>query len=402
MRWQQVKDSVGLRWTLVGLACVGLVAIGLAAGCSGGDGDGTGRRVLRATLTPIASGFVRPNYVTSANDGTGRLFVVEQRGTIRIIESSGRVVPEPFLDISGEVNDTGESGLLSVAFHPNYRNNGRFFVYFCSDRDGPIRSYLAEFQVAALNPNRANEASERVLFEVDQGSFFHNGGLVTFGPEGYLWCSLGDGGNPTRQSAQDRSNLLGTLVRIDVDRSAPYSIPDDNPFAGRAGIRGEIYAWGFRNPWRYSIDPATGRIFVGDVGQDDWEEINLVKAGGNYGWPIMEGAHCFPPGTTCDQTGLELPIYEYPHGQGGVCSITGGYVYRGARYPQLRGAYFYADYCAGTIYRLTEDTGQWQSEMELDTELRITSFGVDANGEMYVVDLDGGVHRMDFAPQTPA
>lgn len=388
----------GLIGGFAALLCVCAVAFGgtLIAGCGGGDGAPA---MLRLVLTPVADGFQRPNYVTSANDGTRRLFVVEQRGTIRIIDASGQVLAQPFVDLTGVVNDFGEAGLLSVAFHPNYQSNGRLFVYFVSDRGGSTKSYVSEFRVSAGNPNQVDPGSERVLFEVDQAGYFHNGGLVSFGPRGLLWCALGDGGGATRPNAQDRSDLLGTVVRIDVDSGDPYGIPPDNPFVSQAGVREEIYAYGFRNPWRYSIDPASGRLFVADVGENTWEEVNLVEAGGNYGWPIMEGPECFPPGTNCDTSGLELPVHAYTHGQGGVCSVTGGYVYRGNRYPRLRGVYFFADYCAGTIWRLQQSGGGWQRIEELDTQLRITSFGVDWDGEMYVVDLGGGVYRMDFEAQ---
>ncbi|MGM0492759.1 MAG: PQQ-dependent sugar dehydrogenase [Armatimonadota bacterium] len=388
-------DFVPRRWPVLGLAAAALVVLGVTGGCGGGGG-GDGPERLQLVLTQVGEGFDRPNYVTSANDGTRRLFVVEQGGTIRIIDPSGQVLSEPFLDLSDIVVNTGEAGLLSVAFHPDYGDNGRLFVYFVSDRSGSLRSYVAEFHVSAGNANRVDPATERVLIEVEQGATNHNAGLVTFGPDGYLWCSLGDGGT-VASDAQDLGNLLGALLRIDVDRGDPYGIPGDNPLVGRAGAREEIFAYGFRNPWRYSIDHPTGRVFVGDVGQNQWEEIDLVEAGGNYGWPIMEGPDCFPPGSSCDTTGLELPIYEYSH-DGDVCAVTGGYVYRGDRHPSLRGVYFFADYCSGVIYRLTEDDGQWQAQAELETDLQIPSFGTDEDGEMYVVDIGGGVYRMDFEP----
>lgn len=397
--WREMTGSAHARWVLLGLASVGLIALGFTAGCGGSGGDGGGQQVLQLVLTQIADGFQRPNYVTSAGDRSGRLFVVEQRGMIWIVDPTGQVLASPFLDLSNVVNDFGEGGLLSVAFHPDYENNGRLFVYYVATDGADIKSYIAEFEVSANNANEVDDGSQQVLLEIDQASYFHNGGLVTFGPEGYLWCGLGDGGNATRPNAQDPSDLIGALLRIDVDGGTPYAIPASNPFVGQGGARDEIYAYGFRNPWRYSIDPTTARVFVADVGQDDWEEINIVEAGGNYGWPTMEGPDCFPPGTNCDTTGLELPIFQYAHGQGGVCAVTGGYVYRGNRYPQLRGVYFYADYCAGTIHRLTEDNGQWTAALELDTDLQINSFGVDEDGEMYVVDLNGAVYRMDFQAQ---
>jgi glucose/arabinose dehydrogenase len=374
-----------------------LMVAAILHGC-GGDGDGNGPIVpLELVLNPVADGFNRPNYVTSAGDGSGRLFVVEQGGRIRIINANRQVLATPFLDLSGIVDDRGEAGLLSVAFHPNYERNGRLFVYFLSQRDGRLKSYVSEFTVSSGNANRVDPGSERVLIELNQPGVFHNGGLVTFGPDGFLWIGLGDGGGAqNRDEAQNLGSLFGSILRIDVNRGNPYAIPPGNPFVGRQGARPEIYAYGFRNPWRFSLDQANGRLFVGDVGENTWEEINLVAAGGNYGWPIMEGPDCFPPGTNCDRSGLRLPIHAYQHGQGGVCSVTAGYVYRGARYPALRGTYFFADYCSGIIWRLRQSGGQWQATQELDSNLRISSFGVDEAGEMYAVDLNGGVYRMDF------
>lgn len=395
--WRGVSDSRACRRVPgTGLAVAGIVGLLIVAGCGGGGG-GQAQRPLQLVLIPIADGFDRPNYVTSANDGTGRLFVVEQKGTIRIVTPSGQVLAEPFLDLSDVVHNDGEAGLLSVAFHPAYEQNGRLFVHFVSRRSGSLTSYISEFRVAALNSDRVDGASEQVILTQRQNTAFHNGGLVTFGPEGYLWAGFGDGGGPERDNAQDRTNLLGSIIRIDVNTGFPYAIPDDNPFAGRQETRNEIFAYGFRNPWRFSVDPRNGDLFVGDVGQQDWEEIDLVESGGNYGWPIMEGAHCFPPGTDCNQATLELPIHEYAHSLPG-CSITGGYVYRGNRYTRLRGTYFYADFCTGAIYSLTEDGEGWTAELERDSDLRISSFGLDEDGEMYVVDLDGGIYRMDFEP----
>ncbi len=383
-----------IRVMIVALVCAGLGVAGTIAGCDGRNATETIEH-LELELSQIADGFSRPIHVTSAGDGSGRLFVTEQTGAIRIIDPDGQVLPEPFLDLSGVVNPTGEAGLLSVAFHPDYSNNGRLFVNFVSDREGIARSYVSEFEVDPEDPNRVQAGSERVLFSVDQATYYHNGGLLLFGPDGYLWCGLGDGHGPP-EVAQDNSNLLGALLRIDVDNGDPYGIPNDNPFVDDAQARDEIYAYGFRNPWRFSIDHETGRIFVADVGADDWEEVNLVEAGGNYGWPMMEGTHCYPPGTDCDPTGLELPIYEYTIRDVEHCAIIGGEVYRGERYPGLEGVYFFGDWCSGVIWSLLERDGEWEAQTQLDSNLRISSFGLDEDGEMYVVDLEGGVYRMDF------
>jgi glucose/arabinose dehydrogenase len=384
-------------WLILALV-VALPAIVLG-GCGGGDGEDDPPGVdLQLTLTLIADGFLRPNYVTHAGDGTRRLFVTEQRGTIRIIEN-GQVLPGPFLDLSGIVINQSEAGLLSVAFHPDYERNGRFFVNFVSERSGRLTSYVSEFRVSAGDPNVADPGSERVVLQYDQPALNHNGGLLLFGPDRLLYIGTGDGGGVVaRQNAQDLTDLLGKVLRIDVDSGNPYSIPPGNPFVGNQAARGEIYAYGFRNPWRFSIDATTRRIYLGDVGENAVEEINLVEAGGNYGWPILEGDVCFGGGN-CDPSGTVLPIYQYSHN--GVCSVTGGYVYRGARYPSLRGDYLFSDFCAGTIWRLRQTAGAWEAEAALHTGHQVTSFGEDWEGELYLVAIAGGVYRIDAEPVAP-
>ncbi|MGD9498576.1 MAG: sorbosone dehydrogenase family protein [Armatimonadota bacterium] len=387
-RWR-APGRIG-RWLGGILALCAAGALLLSAGCGGGDGGGG---QLPASLELLADGFLRPNFVTAAGDGTHRLFVVEQQGTIRIIRD-GQVVATPFLDITGLVRLGGERGMTGLAFHPDYTANGRFFVYFTTERNGRLQSVVSEFRVSQADPDRADPASERVLLVQDQPHENHNAGMLAFRPgevRANLYIALGDGGAGASQNAQDTSNLLGSILRIDVDSGSPYAIASDNPFVADPDARDEIYAYGFRNPFRFSFDRANGRMLVADVGQEDWEEIDLVVAGGNYGWPIMEGTHCFNPPLGCDQTGLELPIHEYGHGLG--CSVTGGYVYRGSARPAARGTYYLADFCSGRIWALNGSGSNWSATQVADTDLRITSFGEDWNAELLVVDLNGGVYR---------
>lgn len=344
---------------------------------------------MAIALEPVVSGGLRhPVYVTHAGDGSGRLFVVEQPGRIRIV-TGGRLLEAPFLDLTDRVRYGGEQGLLGLAFHPAYRANGRFFVNYVRRSDGA--TVIAEFRVSS-DPDRAQPA-EKPLLVVAQPYPNHKGGMVEFGPDGLLYLALGDGGSAgdPGNRAQNTHELLGKLLRIDVDRGTPYAIPRDNPFAGGGG-RPEIFAYGLRNPWRFSFDRETGELWAADVGQDDWEEIDLVTRGGNYGWRIMEGAHCFRPREGCARGGLIPPVAEYGHEQG-RCAITGGYVYRGRRLPALRGAYIYGDYCSGELFALTEG----RPHRLLKTELQIASFGQDQDGELYVVDHGGTIHRIALA-----
>jgi len=339
----------------------------------------------------VAGGLEAPLYVTHAGDRSGRLFVVEQAGRIRII-SDGRLLARPFLDISARVISGGEMGLLSVAFHPRFAANGRFFVNYTAN-GGRLRTVIAEYRVSADDPNVASR-TERVLLTIDQPYRNHNGGLNLFGPDGMLYIGMGDGGSggDPHNNGQRLDTLLGKMLRIDVDGGTPYRVPPDNPFVGRAGARGEIWAYGLRNPWRFSFDRADGRLFLADVGQNAWEEIDLIERGGNYGWRIMEGAHCFQPQTGCDRTGLALPIAEY--GREGGCSVTGGHLYRGSRIRDLVGRYLFADYCAGRFWVLSEASGRWTMSTLLESGLRVSSFGEDQDGELYVVDHGGAIYRI--------
>ena len=339
----------------------------------------------------VTSGLETPVHLT-APPGDARLFIVEQQGRIRIVEN-GTLRPEPFLTVA-ELSSGGERGLLGLAFHPRYAENGFFYVNY-TDAQGHTR--VERYRVSA-DPNRADPASARLVLRVEQPFSNHNGGLVAFGPDGKLYVGMGDGGgggDPT-EAGQDPAVLLGKLLRLDVDAAEPYAVPADNPYAGRTDGRPEIWALGLRNPWRFSWDRAAGLLYVADVGQNRLEEINVVPsaaAGLNYGWDVMEGSDCFEPREGCDRTGLVLPAAEYTHADG--CSVTGGFVYRGQDLPALRGTYFYADYCEGWIrsFRYADgratDARSW-SVADVGT---ITSFGEDARGELYVLGR-GGVYRI--------
>lgn len=349
------------------------------------------RRLVTA-IPLVTKGLESPLFLTHAGDGSARLFVVEQPGRIRVLEGSA-LLPTPFLDITKQVLSGDELGLLGLAFHPNYRHNGRLFVNYTRKPDGA--TVLAEYHRGPTATSASQD--ERILLIVPQPYPNHNGGMVAFGPDGYLYMGLGDGGSAgdPDNRAQNPKDLLGKILRIDVDRGEPYGIPMDNPFA-RQGGRPEIYATGLRNPWRFSFDIKTGNLWVADVGQSTWEEIDLVTRGGNYGWRVMEGAHCFHSFAKCQDTMFSLPIYEYTHEQG-RCSISGGYVYRGHAISSLSHMYVYGDFCSGEIFALqTSPQGQPLSEarMILKTSLQISSFGEDAAGELYVLDHKGGVYRI--------
>jgi len=340
-------------------------------------------------LIPIVTaGLESPLYLTHAADDSARLFVVEQPGRIRIIQN-GRLLDVPFLDLASRVRSGGERGLLGLTFHPEYRRNRRYVVSYTREPDGA--TVVAEYRTSE-NPNRS-ETTEKVLMTVPQPYANHNGGMVEFGPDGFLYIARGDGGSggDPGNRGQNREELLGKILRIDVDRGTPYAIPSDNPFVAGGG-RPEIFAYGLRNPWRFSFDRETGELWAADVGQDDWEEIDLIRRGANYGWRIMEGAHCFQPRTGCQTAGLVSPVAEYRN-QRPRCAITGGYVYRGPGIPTLRGAYVFGDYCSGEIMTLSARRAG-VPQVLLSTGLKISSFGQDQAGELYVVGHGGTVHRI--------
>lgn len=354
--------------------------------------DGGGSPGGSPTLVRVAEGLEFPLFVT-APVGDSRVFVVEKAGRIRILDD-GALLSDPFLDISDEVSGGSEQGLLSLAFHPDYADNGRFFVNF-TNRAGDTR--VVEYRVSA-DPDRADPTPVRTVLAVPQPFSNHNGGLVAFGPDGMLYVGMGDGGSggDPRGNGQDLSTLLGALLRLDVDGGD--LVPSDNPFAGQPGARGEIWAYGLRNPWRFSFDRQTGDLYIADVGQNQFEEVNAVEGpgrGANYGWNVTEGNDCFAPPDGCDTSGLTLPVTVYGHGDG--CSVTGGAVYRGSAVPDLQGLYFYSDFCNGFIrsFRFVDgeatDERRWP-ELEPAGE-RISSFGEDAAGELYVTTASGNVYR---------
>lgn len=386
----------------------------VAAGTARGDG-GLCREpppdtpIPDIALVELARGFDRPTQVTAAHDGSRRLYVVEQAGTIRQLEADGRVAPEPFLDIRDRVTSGGEMGLLGLAFHPRYRDNGHFYVNYTTRRaGGRLVTRVSRFD--RHDARRADPKSESVLLEVDQPYSNHNGGQLAFGPDGYLYIGLGDGGaaNDPHGHGQNLATLLGALLRLDVDRAEAnrrYGIPPDNPFVGHPGARPEIYAYGLRNPWRFSFDAATGRLYLADVGQDAVEEIDVIEKGGNYGWNIMEGDIC-TPGVNPDckpPRGYVAPIHVYRHPEG--FSVTGGFVYRGRAIPDLCGVYLFADYVTRRLWGLRDDGTRVRRHRELLSPAlsgrlasrlfsgglpAISSFGEDEDRELYVVDHEGG------------
>ncbi|MBV8547013.1 MAG: PQQ-dependent sugar dehydrogenase [Acidobacteria bacterium] len=341
-------------------------------------------------LQPIATGLDQPVALTHAGDT--RLFITEQTGTIRIYDALG-LRATPFLDIRSIVLSGGERGLLSVAFHPQYRDNGLFFVYY-TNRNGD--NNVARYKVTS-DPDRADPASGTILLTIPHPTFAnHNGGQLQFGPDGFLYIGTGDGGSggDPNNNAQNLNQLLGKILRIDVDHGLPYTIPPSNPFATRPGARGEIWAYGVRNPWRFSFDRVTGDLWIGDVGQDAFEEVDFQPAtsigGENYGWRKMEGQHCYNPSSNCVDPGVVFPLLEYSHA-GGACSISGGYRYRGTQIASLKGAYLYGDYCTGTIFKGTQFGTNWSPSTLLATTLRISAFGEDLSGELYVMDVARGI-----------
>ena len=373
---------------------VSVVLLGMGGERAAGQSD-------EFQLVEVITGLHRPVYVTHAGDGTNRLFVVEQSGLIKVV-ADGQVLADPFLDttalISPEaLNDSyTERGLLGLAFHPDYAENGLFYVNY-TDRNG--HTILSRYSVAADDANRADATSALPLLYVQQPYANHNGGHMAFGPDGYLYVSLGDGGSggDPLGNGQNLDTLLGTILRLDVDTfEDSYAIPADNPFVDRADARGEIWAWGVRNVWRFSFDRETGDLYMADVGQNQWEEISFQASGSaggeNYGWNAFEATHVYS-GNSPASTPID-PILEYDHSNG-WCSVTGGYVYRGSVIPALQGQYFYADWCTGTLWSAQEGADGWGSQIVMETGRQISSFGEDEAGELYVVDYGGSVLRFE-------
>lgn len=347
-------------------------------------------------LEKVGEGFTLPLFLTHAGDGSGRIFVVEKGGTIALLENGRRGTV--FLDIRDRVRSSNyEQGLLGLAFHPNFERNGYFYVNY-TNRQG--HTVIERYSVLRSDPNRADPSSAKRIMLIRQPYANHNGGMIAFGPDGFLYIGMGDGGgaNDPLLAGQDKRTLLGKILRIDVDNGDPYAIPASNPYAdGRQGLP-EIWSIGWRNPWRFSFDRVTGDMYIADVGQNRYEEVHIERRGApgglNYGWNIMEGSHCFSPRTGCNRNGLQMPIAEYDHSQG--ISITGGYVYRGAAFPRMQGYYFFADFGSTKVWALREvRANEWEMTEIMSARFPVSSFGEDEAGELYLVDFGGGtVHRL--------
>ena len=383
-------------------AAIGLLTLGSIPAC-GSDSGGTAPSPalpdgpVSVGLADVASGLAFPLYLTAPPGDPERLFIVEKGGAIRVVKD-GALLPTPFLDIGAQVSTGGEQGLLGLAFDPEYATNGRFVVHY-TDVAGDTK--VSTFTRSVADPDLADPATEQLVLAADQPFDNHNGGQILFGPDGFLYLGLGDGGSggDPLGNGQHLTELLGSILRVDI-RTAPYVIPPDNPFVGGSTDRGEIWSYGLRNPWRFTFDRQTGDLYIGDVGQSQWEEVDVtpLAAGAgkraNFGWNIMEGRHCFAS-TSCDQTGLTLPVVEYDHSQG--CSITGGYVYRGTAIPALQGQYFYGDFCGGWVRSFRYQTGAAVEQYQWPTLApggSVTSFGEDAAGELYVISSGGQVFRI--------
>ena len=351
---------------------------------------------LRADFVFPSVSFDRMVYLTHPEGMPDRLYLVLQPGRIMAFDNvESPPSPDTFLDIRRRVSDRGnEEGLLGLAFDPAYRNNGYFYVYYSAA--SPRRSVIARYQ-ASPDGNSADPSTEKIVMQVGQPFSNHNGGHITFGPDGYLYVGLGDGGSggDPRGHGQNLGTLLGAILRIDVstlDVTGSYAVPPDNPFVGVEGARPEIWAYGLRNPWRFSFDRETGELWAGDVGQNKLEEIDIITPGGNYGWNIMEGSSCFRD-NRCDRDEFVPPVAEY--GRDGGCSVTGGYVYRGSRLPALVGAYLYGDFCTGKIWALRYDGSRVTENAQIaDTDLQISSFAEGPDGEVYILSFTGQIARL--------
>jgi len=346
---------------------------------------------LTLSLEVVAEGLDAPLAIAHTNDGSGRIFVAEQRGTVRMVQD-GSVRGEPLLDIADRVRARGEQGMLGIAFHPDFPADPRLFVDY-TDRSGT--TVVSSFPV---DGERADATAETVILRIDQPYANHNGGAIAFGPDGYLYVATGDGGagGDPHGFGQALDTHLGKILRLDIDASmgeATYSVPADNPFVDRTSARPEIWLTGLRNPWRMSFDRATGDLWIGDVGQNAWEEIDVARAGQgglNFGWNRVEGFDCFPPGNgSCETAGMTMPVAVYGHEFG--CSVTGGVVYRGTQQPELAGGYLFADYCSGNVWLLDPaGDGPQDPFLALESRRSISSFGEDEAGEVYATDLSGG------------
>lgn len=394
---------IAARAALIALVLVPLVAVQLTlAGApprdvivsgrppSGLDFDAT---KIRITFSRVARNLAKPVFLTHSGDGSGRLYIVEQDGRIKIL-LDGTVLGSPFLNLSAKVSKGSERGLLGLAFHPDYATNGKFYVNYTNTSGDTV---VAEY-TRSSNPNIAN-ATGRILLTIDQPYSNHNGGMLAFGPDRYLYIGMGDGGSSgdPGNRAQRLTYLLGKILRIDIDNSAGgklYAIPPGNPYAGATAGLDEIWSFGTRNPWRFSFDSKTGDLWIGDVGQNRYEEINRSTAPNagravNYGWRVLEGKHCYSPSSGCSTSGKTPPMAEYSHSLG--CSVTGGYVYRGLAYRGLVGGYLFGDFCSGRVWALRAHGPDSQAPVLMaDTNLSISSFGEGEDGTLYVTDLGSG------------
>jgi glucose/arabinose dehydrogenase len=385
------KSGVRIATAVLALGAVCL------AGCAGGgtrfgaaSGSPSGPPPQLA-LSNFVTGLSAPTgFQIAPNDPLGRIFIVEQRGTIRVIQNTF-LQATPFLDITDKVEYGGEEGLLGLAFHPNFSSNGKFYVNYTRRQNGQLQTVIAEYRALSPSSTAADRTSEQILLTVDQPAANHNGGQLAFGPDGLLYVGLGDGGGADDQfgNGQNLNSLLGKILRIGVD---PFFIPSDNPFVNTPNARPEIWAYGLRNPWRFSFDRDTERLFAGDVGQGAREEVDLITKGGNFGWNIMEGSICRPPAATCNMTNLVLPINDYDHSASGGTAIIGGFVYHGSAIPGLVGTYVFGDLSSGHVWGLKQDSsGAWLRTLLLNHNLTVTTFGQDSSGELYLADYAGGV-----------
>ena len=357
----------------------------------------------KVKLQLVTSGFISPVNMAVPGDGTGRLFFCQKEGKVWIVQK-GNLLPAPFLDVSNDMISVNpgydERGLLGMAFHPDFKKNHKFYVYYSSPAVGKQginhTSRIVEFKTSAANPNVADPASKRIVMEIDEPQSNHNGGQLQFGPDGYLYIGLGDGGgggdkHGANGNGQDLNTWLGKILRINVN-GTPYKVPADNPFVNKAGVKPEIWAYGLRNPWRFSFDKSSKKLFAGDVGQNKYEEVDIITKGGNYGWRIMEGYHEYNVPQGAGKTGLIAPIHEYSHDLG--ISITGGYVYRGNAIPALKGLYVFGDY-NGKTFVLVPKGNKWErADLELSGRpagnLQILSWGQDEQGELYMLTSSSG------------
>lgn len=351
----------------------------------------------KITLSPFANGFTLPTSIVATNTkADSRLFISEQTGKIRIVGSSGQITSQSFLDITQKVLNNGEMGLLGLVFSPNYDTNGFFYINYVNKDQETI---IARYKVSS-NPNAADLKSEKIILRIKQPYTNHNGGDLKFGPDGYLYIALGDGGSggDPQNRAQDKNSLFGKILRIDVNKGDPYSIPPTNPFINKPDTRPEIWAYGLRNPWRISFDKISGDLYIADVGQNSIEEVDVQKAnskgGENYGWRCYEGNQPYDGQGCLPKSNYATPIFEYDH-QEGRCSVTGGFVYRGSLYPAFEGKYFYSDFCSGQLYYADNVNNKWQQNLITKTTYSISTFGQDNQNELYFADYhDGNIYKI--------